>query len=398
MTSVLTSGNEAGEATVLGAEAVVDAVLQEVESRLAQVRLPEATYRLQVNHAFTFRDVQQVVPYLADLGISDCYLSPYMKARAGTTHGYDIVDHNHLNPEIGSEADFESLVGELKSHEMGQIVDVVPNHMGVDTRQNAWWLDVLENGPGSPYASFFDIDWAPIKPDLANKVLLPVLGDQYGKVLEDQQLVLAFEEGAFVVHYCERTLPVEPRSWELILKHRVEELQQRLGTENPHMLEYFSILTAIGHLPPPTETDPQKVEERRREKEVLKRRISDLCNASPEVRSFIDENRMRIVSPLRKSQPCSPRADSRLISVKRTAPVQRSSRSRRAVCESTEILRSRSLYIRTASCVGPSCNTRPRSIKMLRGQSWRMAPIWWLTKSTVRSWLDRLSMRERHFF
>ena len=112
-------------------------------------------------------------------------------------HGYDIVDHNALNPEIGSEADYNSLTQALQAQGMGQILDVVPNHMGVASDDNAWWMDVLENGPGSPYASFFDIDWMPLKPDLAYKVLLPILGDQFGKVLEEQQLVLkeTFEQG-----------------------------------------------------------------------------------------------------------------------------------------------------------------------------------------------------------
>jgi (1->4)-alpha-D-glucan 1-alpha-D-glucosylmutase len=287
--SVTETGEQTGELAPEGHPAV-DAILAAVVRKLEDRRLPEATYRLQVNHTFTFRDAENLVDYLASLGISDCYLSPCVKACAGTMHGYDIVDHNTLNPEIGSEADYDAFTRALRTRGMGQILDVVPNHMGVASDDNAWWMDVLENGPGSPYASFFDIDWMPLKPDLAYKVLLPILGDQFGKVLEDQQLVLAFEDGAFCLHYFDRRLPIEPRSWGMVLSHRKEELISRLGADNPQALEYESILTALGHLPPRNETSPEKVSERRREKEVIKRRLAELSAASPEVKSFLEEN------------------------------------------------------------------------------------------------------------
>jgi (1->4)-alpha-D-glucan 1-alpha-D-glucosylmutase len=287
--SATETSEQTGEVTE-DSHPAVDAILDAVIRRLAERRLPEATYRLQVNHTFTFRDAENLVDYLASLGISDCYLSPCVKARAGTMHGYDIVDHNTLNPEIGSEADYDALAQKLRTHGMGQILDLVPNHMGVASDDNAWWMDVLENGPGSPYASFFDIDWMPLKPDLAYKVLLPILGDQFGKVLEDQQLILAFEDGVFCIHYFDRRLPIEPRSWGKVLSHRKDELTGRLGADNPHTLEYESILTAISHLPPRNETSPEKVAERRREKEVIKRRLAELSGASPEVRGFLLEN------------------------------------------------------------------------------------------------------------
>lgn len=290
MSSTVTGIGEPTSEAASTVTTTVDAVLDAVTRRLVARRLPEATYRLQVNHTFTFRDAQGLVDYLSELGVSDCYLSPCVKACAGTMHGYDIVDHNAFNPEIGSEADYDALTQALQSHGMGQILDVVPNHMGVASDDNAWWMDVLENGPGSPYASFFDIDWMPLKPDLAYKVLLPILGDQFGKVLEEQQLVLAFEEGAFWVHYFDRRLPIEPRSWAKILSQRIDELQRRLGDDHAQMLEYQSILTAISHLPARNETDPEKVSERRREKEVIKRRLADLSAASPEVNAFVQEN------------------------------------------------------------------------------------------------------------
>jgi (1->4)-alpha-D-glucan 1-alpha-D-glucosylmutase len=290
MSSTLTETGEPTSEVSSSGTTMVDAILDAVARRLAARRMPDATYRLQVNHTFTFRDARGLVDYLSTLGISDCYLSPCVKACAGTMHGYDIVDHNTLNPEIGSEADYNALTQELQARGMGPILDVVPNHMGVASDDNAWWMDVLENGPGSPYASFFDIDWMPLKPDLAHKVLLPILGDQFGKVLEEQQLVLAFEEGAFWLHYFARRLPIEPHSWAMILNQRIDELQQRLGAEHPQMLEYQSILTAVSHLPPRNETNPEKVSERRREKEVIKRRLAELAAASPEINAFLREN------------------------------------------------------------------------------------------------------------
>ena len=135
-------------------------------------RVPLATYRLQLNRDFTFSQATAIVPYLSALGISHCYVSPCLKARAGSVHGYDIVDHSSLNPELGTTQDFDRLVETLHQHGMGLILDIVPNHMGIMGSDNAWWLDVLENGESSLYASFFDIDWHPIKEELHGKVLV----------------------------------------------------------------------------------------------------------------------------------------------------------------------------------------------------------------------------------
>ncbi|HYV01989.1 MAG TPA: alpha-amylase family glycosyl hydrolase, partial [Actinomycetota bacterium] len=175
-------------------------------------RIPRATYRVQFNRYFTFEHAARVVLYLDELGISDLYASSYLAARPGSLHGYDIVDHNTLNPEIGSFEAYERMTAALRERGMGQILDVVPNHMGIAAGANRWWNDVLENGPSSPYAEFFDIDWDPVERHLANKVLLPILGDQYGRVLENQELALEIEAGAFRLRYHETPLPVEPRS------------------------------------------------------------------------------------------------------------------------------------------------------------------------------------------
>src|SRR5262249_2107445 len=148
-----------------------------------------------------------LVEYLNELGISDCYASPVLAAKSGSMHGYDVIDHSRFNPELGGEEAFNLFAQKLKEHEMGLIMDVVPNHMCIAGGANQWWNDVLENGPSSPYARFFDIDWHPPKMDLTHKVLLPILGDQYGRVLENQEFQLEYRRGAFYVRYHEIALP-----------------------------------------------------------------------------------------------------------------------------------------------------------------------------------------------
>jgi (1->4)-alpha-D-glucan 1-alpha-D-glucosylmutase len=253
-------------------------------------RIPVSTYRLQLNHLFKFSDARALVPYLHALGITEVYASPYFKARRGSLHGYDLLDHNALNPEIGTEEEYDEWVAELARYGMGQVLDIVPNHMSITEGENSWWMDVLENGPSSAYAHFFDIDWRPVKDELENKVLLPVLGDQYGRVLENQELKLTFEEGAFFILYYDRRFPVAPMTYKKILEFRRDELEKQLGSDHLDLQELLSILTALGHLPPRTEKSHEKVMERRREKEIIKRRLSDLYHKSGEVRSFIEEN------------------------------------------------------------------------------------------------------------
>jgi (1->4)-alpha-D-glucan 1-alpha-D-glucosylmutase len=253
-------------------------------------RIPVSTYRLQFNRQFTFADAGRIIPYLNDLGISDIYSSPYFQAREGSLHGYDIVDHNAVNAEIGSPGEYTEMIAALGRYGMGQILDIVPNHMCIDSSQNAWWMDVLENGPGSRYAHYFDIDWDPLKEELRNKVLLPVLGDQYGRILENRELQLSFEEGSFFIRYYEHTFPVVPKTYIRILKLRIEHLEKELPADDPHFVELLSIITALNHLPSYTERAPEKVEERYREKEIIKKRLWTLWNESPAITAFIDEN------------------------------------------------------------------------------------------------------------
>lgn len=261
-----------------------------VSSVRARRPLPESTYRLQFHAGFTFRDAEAIIPYLHDLGITDCYSSPYLRARPGSTHGYDITDHGTLNPEIGDPTDYDAFVTALASRSMGQILDVVPNHMGIASNDNAWWNDVLENGPSSAYAGFFDIDWRPVKPQLRDKVLLPVLGDVYGKVLESRQLVLGYEAGTFAVAYFDRRFPIAPDTYDRVLGYRLHDLSRRLEANSAPFMEYGSILTATRNLPDRSDPEPVKMMERQREKEVIKRRLAALTDSCAAVREFVAEN------------------------------------------------------------------------------------------------------------
>src|SRR5262245_30677066 len=259
-------------------------------------RIPTATYRLQFNHLFTMKQASAILYYLRGLGISDCYASPLFMARPGSLHGYDVIDPTKLNPELGTREDFNEFSAQLKWRGMGLMMDVVPNHMCVAGSGNQWWNDVLENGPSSHYAPFFDIDWSPPKENLANKTLLPILGDQYGRVLENQEIHLVYQRGAFFVNYYETRLPIASRTSISILNAALDDLKAKLDEANPHRLELESIITALSHLPPRTDTDPEKVRERLREKEIAKRRLAALVAESREVSVRSEEHTSELQS------------------------------------------------------------------------------------------------------
>ncbi|MBL9123951.1 MAG: malto-oligosyltrehalose synthase [Planctomycetaceae bacterium] len=271
-------------------ESLADEVLAEAIARSTGSRLPVATYRLQLCAEFTLAAATKMVGYLAALGVSDVYASPVLQAMPGSPHGYDVVDHQALNAEIGTVDDLRALAQALQARGMGLVMDVVPNHMSAAPEQNAWWRDVLENGPSSRFANFFDIDWMPLKPDLAHKVLLPVLEDQFGKVLEEGLLRVAYQEGSFWLTYHDHRYPLTPQSWPLILDWNLESLGPALGSDDPQMLEFLSILTAIRNLPPLTETDPVRREERQREQETSKRRLAALAEHCTAVADLIAGN------------------------------------------------------------------------------------------------------------
>ena len=246
--------------------------------------IPCSTYRLQLNSFFTFAQAEGLLDYLQDLGITDCYTSPFLMARPGSLHGYDVTDHTGFNPEIGTEEEFQQFAQQLKQRGMGLIVDVVPNHMCVTHPSNTWWWDVLENGPGSQFSRYFDIDWNPPKAELSNKVLLPILSEQFGRALENQQIRLIYDGGSFFVDCQGIHFPVAPRSWPLVLDRVLQEMRQRPDEPPGNVLELESILTAISHLPPLTETDPGRIRERQRERDIIKGRLTKLVESSDAAR------------------------------------------------------------------------------------------------------------------
>ena len=254
---------------------------------MTTVRIPTATYRLQFNKNFTFRQAREIVTYLHHLGISDAYASPYFQAGAESLHGYDITDHNKFNAAIGSREDYDAWVAELHAHGMGQIADFVPNHMGINDPQNVWWQDVLENGTSSLYAPYFDIDWRPLKTDLHDKVLLPILGDQYGRVLERGELRVRFDGGSFSLTYFDHVFPIAPGTYRYILELALENLAD--FREEDFYAEFQSILTALEYLPRRTETDPERIKERAREKEIIKKRLERRCAEAPQVQRGIEK-------------------------------------------------------------------------------------------------------------
>ena len=209
---------------------LADSIVAEVARALADRKFPLATYRLQFTPEFRLDDAARLVPYLHDLGISHLYASPFYRANADSPHGYDVVDHDEVDPRLGGEEGLGRLVESLHAHGMGLLPDFVPNHMGIGN-ENVYWQDVLENGPSSAHARFFDIIWKPMKDELENKVLLPILGDQYGAVLEAGELGLEFEEGGFWARYYDHRFPINPRHYPMILEHRLEILEEE-GTED----------------------------------------------------------------------------------------------------------------------------------------------------------------------
>ena len=252
-------------------------------------RIPRSTYRVQLNRGFTFRDAAAIVPYLAELGIGDLYASPYLQARPGSLHGYDITDHGSLNAEIGSEEEHTRLAALLREHGLGHLLDIVPNHMGIGGHTNPWWWEVLEGGRDSPFARYFDVDWQPHKPELEGKVLLPVLGDQYGAVLERGELKLVYGQGRFRIEYFENRFPAAPASTAAVLREALARLDGVLHEDHPERMELESIATALARLPARRRTDPASVDERRREKLVTQRRLDGLYQMSPGVALAVDQ-------------------------------------------------------------------------------------------------------------
>jgi (1->4)-alpha-D-glucan 1-alpha-D-glucosylmutase len=248
-----------------------------------------ATYRLQFNKDFTFQDASHLLDYLSELGITHVYASPILSSRKGSTHGYDVIDPTRLNPELGTEADFYAFHDKLQKYGMGLVLDIVPNHMSASS-ENSWWMDVLENGPESAYASYFDIDWHPPSRNLDGKILLPVLGRPFGEVLEGQELKLVFSEGKFFVQYFESLFPLASRTYRRILKHRIDQLKALLGKDSAVYQEYSGVIAGLAALPDRDTQTADAAGEKRLRFEAVKERLRQLVSNNAYIHTFLHQN------------------------------------------------------------------------------------------------------------
>jgi (1->4)-alpha-D-glucan 1-alpha-D-glucosylmutase len=249
--------------------------------------VPNATYRLQFGPQFTFRDATQIVPYLHDLGISHVYASPFFNARPGSTHGYDITDHNTLNPDVGSPEDFATFSDSLRRHAMGLIVDFVPNHMGIDQTDNEYWLDVLEWGQGSIYADVFDIDWAPAQRHLQGKVLIPQLGDHYGSVLERGEIELRFDpaNGCFSAWYHDHHFPIHVSHYAIVIRRQLTRPDAANALDDPARSTLERLATAFDRLRKPGRRLRATMRARAL---ALKADLAACCQQTPAIADFIE--------------------------------------------------------------------------------------------------------------
>jgi (1->4)-alpha-D-glucan 1-alpha-D-glucosylmutase len=243
-------------------------------------KTPLATYRVQLRSEFAFDDAAAIAGYLADLGVSHLYSSPYLQAARGSTHGYDVVDPTRVNEDLGGEEAHARLCRTLGEAGLGQVLDIVPNHMAITERRNTWWWDVLENGAASRYAGYFDVDWNSPHARLRDTVLLPILGDHYGRVLENGELELVRRDGRFEIHYHEHRMPVAPRSLDAL----VDKAARRCGSP-----DLAFIADSYGQLPLATATDRASIARRHRDKEVLAGQLARLLGERPEVARALDE-------------------------------------------------------------------------------------------------------------
>ena len=247
------------------------------------MNMPTATYRIQLNPAFGFQAAQAVISYLADLGISDLYASPIFKAVKGSLHGYDVVDPNHLNPELGGPTDLEGLAAELKTYNMGWIQDIVPNHMAIDS-ENRLLMDILENGSSSRYFQFFDVDWDYPAASLNKRILAPFLGRFYGECLEDGEIALQYGPDGFKTAYYNLAFPLRIESY-LNLFSNLSQLKRKLGEDNPDFIKLLGILYVLKSL-----SSSDEPEERNNQIKFIQHTMWEAYNSNAVIKAFVDEN------------------------------------------------------------------------------------------------------------
>src|ERR1700683_4181476 len=252
-------------------------------------RLPSATYRVQLNQDFRFADAVKILDYLHELGISDLYVSPVLASRKGSGHGYDVTDPTRINPDLGSEEEFAALQTELQNRGMGLLLDTVPNHMAASA-ENPWWMDVLENGTQSAFASFFDIEWHPHARSLDGRILLPVLGRPFGEALDAGEIKLTFHDGRFYFEYFDSLFPLTPRSYYGILNRRSDRLKELMGEEDPAYHEYSGILASVRELSNTNRRASENTADQRLRFEASRDRLKSLIASSKEVAKLVEEN------------------------------------------------------------------------------------------------------------
>lgn len=248
------------------------------------MQIPTATYRIQLQSEFNFEAAKAIIPYLAELGITDLYASPIFKARKGSSHGYDVVDPTQINPELGTPEQFDALVNEIKGYDMGWIQDIVPNHMAYDS-QNLWLMDVLENGPDSEAFDYFDIDWEHPYEDFKGRVLTPMLGNFYGECLKDGEIQLQYNERGLSVNYYSLKLPVRIESYALFLSQNMGQLARELGRRHPDFIKLLGLMYLIKNVP--SETTGK---ERYDQIAFVRGLLWELYTENHEVKEFIDGN------------------------------------------------------------------------------------------------------------
>ncbi|MCU0550947.1 MAG: malto-oligosyltrehalose synthase [Leptolyngbya sp. Prado105] len=248
------------------------------------MRIPHSTYRIQFSSEFPFESAEKIVGYLAKLGISDLYASPIFKAKAGSTHGYDVVDPTQINPELGGQSSFDQLVSKLQSYKLGWLQDIVPNHMSYDA-DNLYLMDVLENGLDSDYTQYFDLAWNSPFGSRQEPILAPLLGDFYGSCLENGDIQIQYDHNGLTVNYYSLKIPLKLESYSIFIINDLGKLAKSIGRRHPDFVKLLAILFVLRSLP--TESGGKQ---RQDQSEFVKGMLWELYESNSEVKAFIDEN------------------------------------------------------------------------------------------------------------